>query len=495
MKMELRTRALDKIYKRRDRIEMPDFQRDEVWPIDKKRKLIDSILKGWHLPKLYFRKTESGTFECVDGQQRLVAIWEFYDNKFNLGSATATEFGGDTYEQLPDHVSDAFDDFEIEIDEIEDATDEELQELFSRLQLGTPLNTPEKLNAVGGEMRGFCRWIADRNFFDKKIALRDTRFAHFNIATTWAFIEARGIPAQIRFPHLEGFLKENRTFSRSSSLAKRITKALGYLDAAFPERCDNLRLKANVLSVCMLASRVIANAIPRASAAGFGCFVRSFFEELTAEVEKGAESKQEDMRKYQEAISYGSADGQSIKSRIGILARTLATKDRQFAALLEGAAASEKGASPLLGLRAEISGLLTKVNENYSARQGEDLFKFTNQAVAAIEALSESCQTPEDYGAFIDGLYKLAYEGSGSCKRLPSPPPEFAMDIKHLRTGLRHDVDHGSGTEVAKKRRMIAETLERYSGKKSLSECGPNDFAVAQLRLLDGFRSFLKGLL
>ena len=32
MKMELRRRAVDKIYKRRDKIEMPDFQREEVWP-------------------------------------------------------------------------------------------------------------------------------------------------------------------------------------------------------------------------------------------------------------------------------------------------------------------------------------------------------------------------------------------------------------------------------------------------------------------------------
>lgn len=50
MKLERRARAIDKVYKRRDRIDMPDFQREEVWPDTKKRLLIDSILKGWHLP-------------------------------------------------------------------------------------------------------------------------------------------------------------------------------------------------------------------------------------------------------------------------------------------------------------------------------------------------------------------------------------------------------------------------------------------------------------
>ena len=68
MKMETRSRALDKLYKRRDRIEMPDLQREEVWTDNKKRLLIYTVLRGWHLPKFYFRKTEDGGFECVDGQ-------------------------------------------------------------------------------------------------------------------------------------------------------------------------------------------------------------------------------------------------------------------------------------------------------------------------------------------------------------------------------------------------------------------------------------------
>lgn len=94
MKMETRSRAIDKIYKRRDRIEMPDFQREEVWPDKKKRLLIDSILRGWHLPKFYFRKVDEQSFECVDGQQRLTAIYEFFDNKLEMNDDTAARYGG-----------------------------------------------------------------------------------------------------------------------------------------------------------------------------------------------------------------------------------------------------------------------------------------------------------------------------------------------------------------------------------------------------------------
>ena len=54
MKMKSDKRELDKVYKRRDRYEIPDWQRDEVWDPPRKQALIDSILRGWRLPKFYF---------------------------------------------------------------------------------------------------------------------------------------------------------------------------------------------------------------------------------------------------------------------------------------------------------------------------------------------------------------------------------------------------------------------------------------------------------
>jgi hypothetical protein len=38
MLMRAEKRALDKIYKRRDRYEIPDWQREEVWPREKNRR-------------------------------------------------------------------------------------------------------------------------------------------------------------------------------------------------------------------------------------------------------------------------------------------------------------------------------------------------------------------------------------------------------------------------------------------------------------------------
>src|SRR5437667_2996028 len=149
MRMLSDERALDKISKRRDRYEIPDWQRQEVWDRAKKQQLIDSILRGWKLPKFYFLKVSDDpeSYEVVDGQQRLVTIFEFFENEFPLAEETAEKFGGTRYEELPDNVVDLFDDYEIEFDEIEDASEEEVKEFFQRLQEGLPLTSAEKLNS------------------------------------------------------------------------------------------------------------------------------------------------------------------------------------------------------------------------------------------------------------------------------------------------------------------------------------------------------------
>lgn len=496
MKMEIRSRAIDKVYKRRDRIEMPDFQREEVWSDVKKRLLIDSILKGWHLPKFYFRKVDSNTFECIDGQQRLSAIFEFFDNELMLDDDLSQRYNATKYSQLNDDLSDRFDDFEIEIEEIENATDEDLEELFKRLQLGTPLITAEKINAVMGQMRNFCHDIADKPFFHDKIALRDTRYSHFEIVVKWAFIEARGIQPQMRLPQLESLLRENRTFSRQSDTARKIIGAVDFLDRAFPDKCSVLRNRANTLSICMLATRVFEQElISNEAAREFRRFVESFFSLLTQEVEKGVNAVDKELIRYQNAISADSGGGNSIRTRINILTKRLATFSPTF--------------SPLLGVYHEISNEVTRniaelaqtardmlyeVNRKYSAANGQDLFKLTNASSAALTKMGYPCRDSDKYGELIDSLYFLIYEGSGSCNRLPTPPPDFAMDIKFLRNDIRHDVDHGSESDVIKKRLRAGNIFEKYSGKKAPEECGPEEFLSAHIRLLTEMVSFLQVL-
>lgn len=496
MKMETRGRAIDKVYKRRDRIDMPDFQREEVWSDDKKRLLIDSILRGWHLPKFYFRKVDDSTFECVDGQQRLSAIFSFFSDDLTLSEDTTKRVGASKYTELNDDLSDEFDDFEIEIEEIDDASNEELEELFKRLQLGTPLNTAEKINAIQGDMRDFCHAVADNPFFAERIGIKDTRYTHFETVVKWVFVEARGIQSQMRYPQLESLLKDNRTFSRSSDTAKKIEGAVEFLSKAFPNDCKVVRNRANALSICMLAARVQAQKLTSDTAAKqFQDFVQTFFRQLSAEVQKGVKAVDKELLRYQQAISSGSTGGDSIRSRIAILTKRLATHSATFSGLLSAYDGVGDAASLAVGELHEVSRTLVyEVNRTYSANNGDDLFKMTTKSSSAIHKLGVPCYDITAYGEFIDALYFLVYEGSGNCKRLPVSAQNFAMDVKFLRADIRHDLDHGSGKDVAEKITRNAEVFKRYSGKMTPEECGPDEFITIQLRILQALVQFLSSL-
>jgi uncharacterized protein with ParB-like and HNH nuclease domain len=166
MKMTREHRAVDKIFRRRNRYDIPDWQRGDVWDKPKKQSLIDSILRGWKLPKFYFVKTSEDQFLVEDGQQRLLAIFEFCSNELPLAAESVKQYGGPLYRDLTPRIADSFDDFEIDYDVIEGATDEELKELFQRLQAGLPLTSSEKLNAVHSKLRDYCRNVSKHAFFD-----------------------------------------------------------------------------------------------------------------------------------------------------------------------------------------------------------------------------------------------------------------------------------------------------------------------------------------
>ncbi|WP_455804604.1 DUF262 domain-containing protein [Clostridium butyricum] len=62
----------------------PDFQRNFVWDITRKSRLIESILLKIPLPVFYLSRDNDGKYQVVDGAQRLSVISGFFCNEFKL---------------------------------------------------------------------------------------------------------------------------------------------------------------------------------------------------------------------------------------------------------------------------------------------------------------------------------------------------------------------------------------------------------------------------
>lgn len=130
----------------------PSFQRGRVWSQAAKSYLIDSILRGYPIPKLLIRtkvdRTTRRTIrDVVDGQQRLSTIIDFGNDHLILGSK-AGEFSGKRYSDLDPDLQDAFLAYKLTCEQLINASDEDVLEVFARINAyAVALNEAERRNA------------------------------------------------------------------------------------------------------------------------------------------------------------------------------------------------------------------------------------------------------------------------------------------------------------------------------------------------------------
>lgn len=487
-------RALDKIYKRRDRYEIPDWQREEVWDTAKKQELIDSILRGWRLPKFYLLKVEAEPeeFEVVDGQQRLTTIFEFFDNWLSLSPKSAERFKARFYRDLPSTVSDSFDDFEIDYDEITDADEAEIKEYFQRLQRGLPLTSSEKLNALHSRLREFCRKNLSRHpFFTTKVAFADKRFAFFDVASKVAAIEIEGLDAGLRFDDLKATFENQGNFSAGSAVAQRLIATFDYLNIAFPTKSPELRNRSIVQSIATLAARIVATGRRAGYEERFRAFVLAFISELSRQVELGHGATDPDFLRFQASVNANVRSG--TRARHEILLRKMLRFDPGFTDLFDAAIVAESGVSgDIKRVGLSLGDLISKANAIYAAKHGKDLFKPTNKTVAALTRLTHPITSYSAYKDFISDLYFIFREALGS--RLDGNFPGSFSDVNDLRTDLQHDLDHGKAKDAAAKRMKVSSAFAKYSGSSTPSTIAPERFPIFQANLLSALETDLRAL-
>jgi len=492
MRMEPGSRALDKIYKRRDRYDIPDYQREEVWSTPKKQKLIDTVLKRWKLPKFYFIivSEHPNEYEVVDGQQRLVAIWEFFNDELQLSPASAEEFGGARYSELPEAVADAFDDYEIEYDILHDATEEEAKEFFQRLQGGIPLTSSEKLNSVPSKLRDFAWELARHDFLREKVTCSDRRYGHFDIVCKAAAIEVDGLGVGLRYDDLEGVLRAQASFSGRSQVATRLTTALNFLDRAFQERNEGLRNRTMVQALITLAARLVEAGAADGWENRLASFFTAFTAELRRQVELGQQATDHDYIAFQRTVNANVRSG--ARTRQQILLRKLLSHDPGFDQALGTGGAAESQLGQQIRADAEaITARIGELNSRYAAANGVDLFKTTNKTVRALNSIGKPVDDMEGYAGLVGHLYFIFHEGPG--ERLKDSRPRSFRDVNDLRTALQHDLDHGKGAKT--KRRKVGKTFGEYCGGAATAPeaLAPEVFPAVQARLLQALRADLEG--
>lgn len=181
----------------------PSYQRmGGIWNKRQKQMLIDSIINGFDIPKIYFdfmpRNDENVlkyNYAVIDGKQRLEAIYEFISDKYELADNVVifndkfnsnVNISGKKFSEIesiaPEIIAKMWQ-FELCFVFIDTDDVGIIDEMFVRLNSGVNVNTAEKRNANGGilsqEVRTFC---TSSIFFNKKTRIDNKRYAHFDLA-------------------------------------------------------------------------------------------------------------------------------------------------------------------------------------------------------------------------------------------------------------------------------------------------------------------------
>lgn len=128
----------------------PKFQRRDVW-IDKARSyLIDTIIRGKPIPKIYMRQdtnpeTRRTQREIVDGQQRIRTVLAFLKDGFKISRAHSEAYGGKYFSGIDIDTQRDILKYEFVVDLLQDMPDNEVHDVFARINTYSEKLKPQEL--------------------------------------------------------------------------------------------------------------------------------------------------------------------------------------------------------------------------------------------------------------------------------------------------------------------------------------------------------------
>jgi hypothetical protein len=212
-------------YRNRELIDMaPPYQRrGRLWSPTDKGYLIDSLINGFDVPKLYLADFQFGDsslnlgrlpYAIIDGKQRLEAVFDFFENTlllnedFQWRQQPELKLGGLSLRDLRaayPQVADLFETETLDIMSVITNDEADINELFVRLNRSKPLTGAEIRNAILGPVPDIIRLVARHEFFASNIRFDVKRAADYNAAAKIVLFEYNGKLSGTKKTDLDNF--------------------------------------------------------------------------------------------------------------------------------------------------------------------------------------------------------------------------------------------------------------------------------------------------
>ena len=241
-----------------------EYQRGLRWTELQKCMFVDSILRGYSIPAFYFHKVEKSSgrirntfYDIVDGQQRVNAIFSYSEDGFELidpsndvGFRFPTfmrsddcPWAGQRFSSLLDGLDKKLLETPIVVYELTTTEENEVRDLFIRLQGGTPLTPQDKRDSWPGKFTEFVlktagksgvdRWYGHR-LFKELVKGNESRRRHLLAQIYMQFSSVRHKRfCDMKSANIDVFYHENVGFDSNSQDCKRFIKICETMYQAF----------------------------------------------------------------------------------------------------------------------------------------------------------------------------------------------------------------------------------------------------------------------
>lgn len=337
----------------------PPYQRESsIWSLEKQQLFVDSLLNGYDVPKIYLHdlrgRHPTRVYAVVDGKQRLTTIWRYLGGEFGLADDFAIEPAN--LPDLPDGVThpragQRFADLHpawqrvlrqtyLAVVLIQNATESDIEDLFSRLNNGEPLNAAEKRNAIGGDAAAIVRGLAGHRFFADRVRFANQRYQHRDAAARLLALEDAALGNRPDLPDLGGraldeFIRANRrlTPARRRALRGRVEAVLDRLAEVFESR-DPLLATQAVVPLLYLVAASIDEGAPDGWQGALRRALTGFHDERRAALAHPEAEQDPALREYNRLLHAGAHDARNVAGRRRILVDRLRAADPVLAATI-----------------------------------------------------------------------------------------------------------------------------------------------------------------
>lgn len=321
----------------------PPYQRESgLWSRERKQLFIDSLFNNFDVPKLYFHQISPQTewhYAIIDGKQRLDALWDFVvgdleladDFELSTPELDHPPSGKAKFASLTDDWQQVFLAKQLDVVLVQEATEDDIEDLFSRLNNGEPLNAAEKRNAMGGKIPILIRSIAGHPYFKDHVAIKNTRYQHYESAAKLLLLEKTqrdtgAIYADLKKRFLDHLVRQGASIpdADSAGLKRRVDAQLKVNTNIFSGKPDQLLNKQAYIPMYYLWVKVMTTEY--ASGPQFHAKLRQFLEYFHVMRQENLNKIPEEERdpvllEFGRLVQQGTNDLNSIQDRVSMLRR------------------------------------------------------------------------------------------------------------------------------------------------------------------------------